>query len=152
LKGGLATSQEMCQTFLFYYPKVESAQCTSQSEFHDFLKGIGVEEVSGKVLQAINMPYDPKDDIYDPADNAKELEETGDGVSYRSVFDQIMVTAPRNIRGRSVGEHLRRMDWSNKTLVKSVEDYWKNGKHYQFCTSAGSKRIPLKVIFSFGLI
>jgi len=142
--GGLATNQEMCQTFLFYYPKIEIGQCTSQYEFGDFMHGIGVDKVSGDVLNSIGMPYDPKGSLYDPGDTAKELEETGDGASYRSVFDQINIEEPGKLKGITVGEHLRRMNWNDKTTSKKLEDSWKDGKHYQFCTKVGSKRIPLK--------
>jgi len=142
----LLPNQEMCQTFLFYYPKVPVGQCTSQSEFLDFMKGFGVDNVTGSVLKDINMPYMPEDNAeYDPADNAKELEEAGEGESYRSVFDKIQISGPRNLVGRTVGEQLRRIDWNDKKFSKQVEDYWKNGKHYQFCTKDGSKRIKLKV-------
>jgi hypothetical protein len=37
------------------------------------------------------------------------------------------------------------MNWNNKDLGKYVQDSWKNGKHYQFCSAAASQRIALKV-------
>jgi hypothetical protein len=138
----------MCQAVLFYYPKVEVATCTSQSEFYDFMKGIGVDGVSGEVLKTIGMPYDPKGSELSPADVSRSLEEAGDGASYRSVFDRIMVTEPKDLQGISVGEHLREIDWTNNTVAKSIQDYWKTGRHYQFCVSSSSKRVPLKVIFT----
>jgi hypothetical protein len=34
-------------------------QCTSQYEFHDFFKGLGIDEVEGDVLSAMRIPYNP---------------------------------------------------------------------------------------------
>jgi len=59
LQGGLSTKQEMCQVFFLYYPRIDLMQCTSQYEFHDFFNGLGIDEVSGSVLNAIKMPYNP---------------------------------------------------------------------------------------------
>lgn len=59
-KGGLATNQEMCQVFFFYYPRVPLSQCTSQYEFNDFFKGLKIDEIEGeRVLKALHLPYEP---------------------------------------------------------------------------------------------
>ena len=84
---------------------------------------------------------------YDPPDNAKELEETGDGASFASVFDHIKINDPslNGFDDLSVGQYLKETDWTAPGKAKSVEQFWKNGKHYAYCTGHGRKRQPIKV-------
>lgn len=51
----------MCHAFLFYYPKLDTfASCQWQSEFQGFLNALGIQEVEGKVLDIVGLPYKPK--------------------------------------------------------------------------------------------
>jgi len=147
--GGLSTKQEMCQIFLMYYPRIDLMQCTSQYEFHDFFHGLKLDEVSGSVLNSIKMPYNPNElprdqRAFDPADDTKELEESGDGTLYKSMFDQIKIEAPTRWKGTSVGDYLKQANWTDQKFGKEVEANWKNGRHYAYCTGHGRKRVPLK--------
>jgi hypothetical protein len=82
---------------------------------------------------------------FDPPDNAKELEEVGDGASFQSVFDHIKITKPEKLKGMTVGDYLKSSNWSDAKLAKEVEMFWKNRNHYAYCTGDGRKRHPLKV-------
>jgi hypothetical protein len=148
--GGLSTKEEMCQSFMLYYPRVQLNNCGSQSELGSFFSAFGIQNVSGSVLSAMNVPYDPdswpKDkQRFDPPDNAKEIEQAGEGDEARNIFDLIKIEEPRNISHLSAGRYIRELDWmNNKALGKSVEKDWRNGLHYTYCTAHGRKRIPLK--------
>ncbi|ODN04440.1 hypothetical protein Ocin01_02222 [Orchesella cincta] len=147
--GGLSTKQEMCQTFFMYYPRINLMQCTSQYEFHDFFKGLNIDEVSGSVLNSIKMPYNPHllpadEQAFDPPDNAKELEESGDGPLFKSMFDQLKIEAPNKWKGMTVGDYLKQANWTDAKFGKEVESKWRNGRHYAYCTGHGRQRIPLK--------
>ncbi|CAL8126013.1 unnamed protein product [Orchesella dallaii] len=145
--GGLATHQEMCQIFLFYYPRIPLSQCTSQYEFHDFFKGLHIDGVEGEVLKPLHMPYEPsllplEDQDKDLGDDAKELEALEEGISFKSVFNLMNITSPRSLRGKTVGKRLEEMSWTNKN-GKELERVWKEGRQYQFCSKPGLKRVIL---------
>jgi len=53
MQGGLSTNQEMCEAFVFYYPKVDLMQCVSQPEAYDFFKAFGVNDFEGNVLEKV---------------------------------------------------------------------------------------------------
>lgn len=59
LQGGLAGAREMCEAFIYYYPKSSLTDCRSQPEYYSYLKGIGITNATGSLLRKINVPYDP---------------------------------------------------------------------------------------------
>ena len=58
-KGGLSSKEEMCQSFLMYYPKVELSLCSSQYEFYNSFEALGITNVFSKVFPAMRLPYNP---------------------------------------------------------------------------------------------
>ncbi|ODN00137.1 hypothetical protein Ocin01_06550 [Orchesella cincta] len=145
--GGLATHQEMCQIFFFYYPRLPLTQCTSQYEFHSFFKGLGIDSVEGEILKPLHMPYEPdllplEDREKDLGDDAKELEAIEEGVSFKSVFNFMNITNPPNLRGKTVGKYLEEVGWTQER-AKELEKFWKDGQQYQFCSKPGLKRVVL---------
>ncbi|CAL8093006.1 unnamed protein product [Orchesella dallaii] len=147
--GGLSSKQEMCQTFFMYYPRIDLMQCTSQYEFHDFFKGLNINEVSGSVLNSIKMPYNPhilssQERAFEPPDDARELEESGDGALFKSMFDALKIDSPTRWKGMTVGDYLKKANWTDEKFGKEVEEKWRNGRHYAYCTGHGRKRVPLK--------
>ncbi|XP_021962814.1 DBH-like monooxygenase protein 1 [Folsomia candida] len=137
--GGLSTTQEMCQTFFIYYPRINLMQCTSQYEFTEFFKPLGIREVNGTVLKQIKMPYNPSGE-FDPPDDAKELEESGEGDDFHSLYDHINIVDT----GKSVAQQIKEMNWTDTTIAKKIEKQWQHGRHYAYCTGHGRKRYPLK--------
>lgn len=86
--------------------------------------------------------------VFDPLENAKELEESGDGASFTSAFDHINIERPNHLKGMSVGTYLKKANWTSSgknSYGNKVESAWKNGKHYAYCTGHGRRRIPLEV-------
>jgi hypothetical protein len=59
-QGGLGTRDEMCMSFIYYYPKIELTECKTQQEFQSFLTALGIKNVAGDILAELNMPYNPK--------------------------------------------------------------------------------------------
>lgn len=49
LQGGLSTRDEMCLSYLLYYPRVNLARCESLPEITGQLKFIGVKEIQEPV-------------------------------------------------------------------------------------------------------
>jgi hypothetical protein len=41
--GGLSTSEEMCQAFMFYYPKMDLDQCESHFDTAKGLESLGID-------------------------------------------------------------------------------------------------------------
>lgn len=59
--GGLSTTEEMCNTFIYYYPEIDLDVCSSEYPATELLKGFGIEGV-----RSINIP------IIDPMVTAPE--------------------------------------------------------------------------------
>ena len=73
---------------------------------------------------------------------ALEDEEGGDKSNF---FSSLNITEPSYLANRSVVDHMRELHWKNAHFARSVQDSWKNGKHYAFCTGHGRRRIHLDV-------
>ncbi|CAL8126017.1 unnamed protein product [Orchesella dallaii] len=133
--GGLATHQEMCQVFLFYYPRVPLAQCMSQYEFHDFFKGLNIDAVEGDVLKRLNVPYEPSAvSTEQDAEDIRDLE---------SAFNYMNITSPLNLRGKTVGRLLEETKWTGEKGM-TLQKQWKNGRYYQYCSKPDMKNVVLK--------
>ncbi|ODM89886.1 hypothetical protein Ocin01_16794 [Orchesella cincta] len=132
--GGLATHQEMCQVFVFYYPRVPLAQCTSQNEFHDFFKGLNINAVEGNILKLLNVPYEPTAQATeeDPVD-MRDLE---------NAFNYMNITSPQRLRGKTVGELLEQTKWTREKGTE-LQKQWNNGRYYQYCYNSDFKKIML---------
>jgi len=59
-QGGLSTREEMCEAFIYYYPKSSLIDCRSQPEYYAYLDALGgVKNATGSFLRRLNIPYDP---------------------------------------------------------------------------------------------
>ncbi len=83
----------------------------------------------------------------DVGDDAKELEAIEEGISFKSVFDHMNITKPSSLKGKSVGKYLEDIQWTEE-MGKQLENFWKQGKHYQFCSKPGLKRVVLDVSYA----
>lgn len=80
----------------------------------------------------------------DLGDDARELEAIEEGISFKSVFNHMNITKPSTLKGKSVGKYLEDIQWTEE-MGKRLENFWKEGKHYQFCSKPGLKRVVLDV-------
>ncbi|ODM96787.1 hypothetical protein Ocin01_09894 [Orchesella cincta] len=111
--GGSATSEEICEAIILYYPKSRLTDCRSQPElFH---------------LQ----------DEFTPVDDAYALESDSD-----PTFSDVLITSPSKLKNRYLHDYLSRLNWGDDFFSKIVEQKWKNGLHYMHCTGNGGKKIP----------
>lgn len=60
VKGGTSTKDEMCQGYVYIYPRVQLALCKTQYDFDNFFNALGIREVEGEVLERLQLPYKPK--------------------------------------------------------------------------------------------
>lgn len=98
----------------------------------------------GKYFINVTIPSSEEQEK-DLADDAKELEGMEAGISFKSVFDFMTITAPSRLAGKSVGTWLDEIRWSDQRKGKELEAFWKQGKQYQFCSKPGLKRVILAV-------
>ncbi|CAG7724039.1 unnamed protein product, partial [Allacma fusca] len=143
--GGPDAEQEMCQAVLFYYPRSNLTDCRSQPEFYSFFRPLGIDNVTGDVLEKLKLPYDgnnfsPTELDLIPPDNSYQLLGSEDG-SLENPFDLMKITKPSHLKNSSVGDHMREMHWNEKSIIRRVESGWKNGLHYMFCAAPGQRRI-----------
>jgi len=143
--GGLSTREEMCMTFLYTYPRVDLALCFWYPEYDTFYNAVGINKVEGDVLKRMNSPYRPKpDQKFDPPGDSFLLQNSTNE-RLVNAFDVVNIVEPAKLRGKSVGDYMREIDWkgNNGQMVKKVERDLLNGKHYAFCSKSGRARIPL---------
>lgn len=81
----------------------------------------------------------------DVGDDAKEMEAIEPGLSFKSVFNHMNISEPRSLRGKTVGQYLQEVQWTEEK-GKILERFWREGKQYQFCSKPGLKRVILDVI------
>lgn len=80
---------------------------------------------------------------HDLGEVPKELETIEVG-SFESIFNHLNITKPSMLRGKSVAEYLEKVKWS-EDKGRKLANFWKHGKHYQFCSKPGKRRVDLDV-------
>ncbi|XP_059354741.1 DBH-like monooxygenase protein 1 homolog [Carassius carassius] len=111
--GGLSTRDEMCLSYLLYYPRVNLARCESLPEINGQLKFIGVKEIQEPVTTWPFVIKSPKKysnlSFTEAMDKYKWTRKKGKG------FNDIVRKLPMNVRCSKIGQD----EWSIQGMIIS---------------------------------
>ncbi|XP_037953331.1 MOXD1 homolog 1 [Teleopsis dalmanni] len=153
--GGYSTKQEMCLSFITYYPKIDLAGCYSMTPVREFFETFGVyqfyslnmTDVENLFLYNGNvLDYIPNS-IYDkPKKNRSYMSE--EELLYEdSLLNKLIISDPVEFHDRTFLAHLKQLPWSEPLFTKRVEQGMIMGKHMTFCRiSNESVSIPSEII------
>nr|XP_036230713.1 MOXD1 homolog 1 [Bactrocera oleae] len=153
--GGYSTKQEMCLSFITYYPRIELAGCYSMTPVREFFETFGVYQFyslnmtdvenlflyNGNVLDYIpNTIYaKTKKNRVNMTDEERLYEE--------SLLNKLIISDPVEFHDRTFLSHLKQLPWSEPLFTKRVEQTMITGKHMTFCrVSNESVSIPSEII------
>ncbi|KAK2883451.1 hypothetical protein Q8A67_017088 [Cirrhinus molitorella] len=111
--GGLSTRDEMCLSYLLYYPRVNLARCESLPEISGQLKFIGVKEIQEPVTTWPFVIKSPKKysnlSFTEAMDKYKWTRKRG------KAFNDIVRKLPMNVRCSKIGQE----EWSIQGMIIS---------------------------------
>ncbi|XP_058612117.1 DBH-like monooxygenase protein 1 homolog isoform X2 [Onychostoma macrolepis] len=111
--GGLSTRDEMCLSYLLYYPRVNLARCESLPEITGQLKFIGVKEIQEPVTTWPFVIKSPKKysnlSFTEAMDKYKWTRKRG------KAFNDIVRKLPMNVRCSKIGQD----EWSIQGVIIS---------------------------------
>ncbi|XP_045774439.1 MOXD1 homolog 1-like [Maniola jurtina] len=139
--GGYSATQEMCLSFVLYYPRTELAGCYSMTPVVEFFETFGVREFYGLSMMQVEKIFLSSGNLDGlPPEleaNIREhsLEETimqGDdqGVGLMKV---LVIKEPPEFRNKTFMAHLNEMPWSEPLLTEQIEKTLSKGWHMTFC-------------------
>ncbi|OXA42075.1 DBH-like monooxygenase protein 1 [Folsomia candida] len=142
--GGLGTRDEMCMAFVYYYPRIPLSECKTQLEFYSFLNPLGIINVTGDILNEMEMPYAPRENQSTQyPDNPFYLKNSTYDKPLNAL-DVILISQPEPTLANTVGGVIRNLNWTKDG--SAIEKGWISGKRYAFCTGQRKHHIPLKVL------
>lgn len=140
--GGYSTSQEMCLSFVLYYPRTELAGCYSMTPVDEFFETFGVKEfyfMSMIKIQNLFLSSGNLENITSPWEfdmkSRNYVEETGlqgDDQGVR-LLKSLVIKNPAEFRNKSFMAHLNEMQWSEPLLTEPIEQRLYRGLHMMFC-------------------
>uniref|UniRef100_A0A8C8G641 DOMON domain-containing protein n=1 Tax=Oncorhynchus tshawytscha TaxID=74940 RepID=A0A8C8G641_ONCTS len=104
--GGLTTRDEMCLSYLLYYPRVNLARCESLPEITGQLKFIGVKEIQAPVTTWPFMIKSPKK--YSNLSFTEAMDKYRWSKKRGKSFNQMVLQLPMNVRCSKWGQD----EWS----------------------------------------
>ncbi|XP_016094658.1 DBH-like monooxygenase protein 1 homolog isoform X2 [Sinocyclocheilus grahami] len=111
--GGLSTRDEMCLSYLLYYPRVNLARCESLPEITGQLKFIGIKEIQEPVITWPFVIKSPKKysnlSFTEAMDKYKWTRKRG------KAFNNIVRKLPMNVRCSKIGQD----EWSIQGMIIS---------------------------------
>ncbi|KAJ6646050.1 MOXD1 like 1 [Pseudolycoriella hygida] len=172
--GGYSTKQEMCLSFITYYPKIDLAGCYSMTPVKEFFETFGVYEFysmnmtdvenlflySGNVLDLMPttiFPNFPPGGHIDDENNRKAIEALQNAKEYSivtedlllqdSILNKLVISDPVEFHDRTFLAHLNQLPWTEPLFTRRVEQTMLMGKHMTFCrVSNESLSVPSEII------
>ncbi|XP_055310996.1 MOXD1 homolog 1 [Sitodiplosis mosellana] len=159
--GGYSTKQEMCLSFITYYPKIDLAGCYSMTPVKEFFEIFGVYEFysmnmtdvenlflyNGNALDLLPttvFPNFPPGGHIDDENNQKAIEALKNAKEYtivteedalqqESILNKLIISDPVEYHDRSFMAHLNQLPWTEPLFTRRVEQTVLTGKHMTFC-------------------
>ena len=122
--GGFSTWEEMCGTFVRYYPRTDLAHCTSDPTIENVLNSLGVEK------------------LYPDNDNLR----ISKGYLY---FENQVVEEPLKYQNMTVGEVIAIIAWEDEAVGEAYEHNMQYGEHLGFCEGVGDSHNIIQDIITF---
>ncbi|CAB3253214.1 unnamed protein product [Arctia plantaginis] len=143
--GGYSAKQEMCLSFILYYPRTELAGCYSMTPVKEFFETFGVKEFYGLNFTQVeniflssgsfeNIPLQPWLEhagdhfVNETAEQGKEGDDQGVGL-----MKELVIWEPSEFRNKSFMAHLNEMPWAETLLTEQIEKRLYKGMHMTFC-------------------
>ncbi|XP_034834330.1 MOXD1 homolog 1-like [Maniola hyperantus] len=137
--GGYSATQEMCLSFILYYPRTELAGCYSMTPVLEFFETFGVREFYGFSLMQVEKIFMSSGnlDVEHPEleANIKEHsreEKQGDDQGV-GLMKALVIKEPPEFRNKTFMAHLNEMPWSEPLLTEQIEKTLSKGFHMTFC-------------------
>ncbi|XP_063985800.1 MOXD1 homolog 1 [Diachasmimorpha longicaudata] len=166
--GGYAATQEMCLSFVVYYPRTDLAGCYSMTPATDLFKTLGVTNFKGVSLdnleklflttgvEAVTLPTivqqqlpvypatrpseEVDEEIIKETETAiKAIKEFTEQVTDDNVFARLVIEDPKEFRGRTLAEHMSALAWTDELLTRAIENRLYHGRHMTFCRKRDDK-------------
>ncbi|XP_022225581.2 MOXD1 homolog 1 isoform X1 [Drosophila obscura] len=153
--GGYSTKQEMCLSFITYYPKIELAGCYSMTPVQEFFAMFGVSQFFSLNMTDVENLFLYNGNLLDyiperATSKARKnhLNMTVEDLLYEeSLLNKLVISDPVELHDRTFLYHLNQLPWSEPLFTKRVEQELITGKHMTFCrVSNDSISIPPEII------
>ncbi|XP_055379541.1 MOXD1 homolog 1 [Condylostylus longicornis] len=156
--GGFSMKQEICRSFLTYYPKIDLAGCYSMTPVQEFFATFGVYKFrslnmtdvenlflyNGNILDLLPSKVYETDTFNNTVSDVKEK---ADEYYQQSLLNKLIISDPVEFHDRTFMNHLMILPWSEQLFTRRVEQNIINGKHMTFCKiSNESASIPSEII------
>ncbi|XP_024275743.1 DBH-like monooxygenase protein 1 homolog [Oncorhynchus tshawytscha] len=144
--GGLTTRDEMCLSYLLYYPRVNLARCESLPEIIGQLKFIGVKEIQVPVTTWPFMIKSPKK--YSSLSFTEAMDKYRWSKNRGKSFNQMVLQLPMNVRCSKWGQD----EWSIQgTIVSPPEVKSEVKPPSTMCRSASEPHSGVVLLFTMCL-
>ncbi|XP_041981841.1 MOXD1 homolog 1-like [Aricia agestis] len=128
--GGYSASQEMCLSFVLYYPRTALAGCYSMSPVLEFFDTFGVKEFYGLVMMDVENIFlsSSNKDALPPefeahlkmAASSDETAKQGDDQGV-GLMKSLVIKEPAEFRNKTFIAHINEMAWAEPLLTEQVE-------------------------------
>lgn len=153
--GGYSTKQEMCLSFITYYPKIELAGCYSMTPVREFFEMFGIyqfyslsmTDVENLFLYNGNLLDYLPNTIYGKTTNSHANMTAEEMAIEDSLLNKLLISDPVEFHDRTFLSHINQLPWSEPLFTKRLEQAVITGKHMTFCrVSNESMSIPSEII------
>ncbi|XP_020809804.1 MOXD1 homolog 1 isoform X3 [Drosophila serrata] len=152
--GGYSTKEEMCLTFITYYPKIELSGCYSMTPVREFFEMFGVYQFySMNMTDVENLFLYNGNDYIKNSIFTEEQKRSGNSSKDENIYyddnllNKLLISDPVEFHDRTFLSHLYQLPWHEPLFTKRVELEFITGKHMTFCrVSNDSISIPSEII------
>lgn len=159
--GGYSTKQEMCLSFITYYPKIDLAGCYSMTPVREFFETFGVYQFyslnmtdvenlflyNGNILDLLPNTIFPKSPKNNRTKGSTAYADEEEMLYEESLLNKLVISDPVEFHDRTFLSHLNNLPWSEPLFARRVEQSMISGKHMTFCrVSNESISIPSEII------
>ncbi|CAD7088046.1 unnamed protein product [Hermetia illucens] len=155
--GGYSTKQEMCLSFLTYYPRIDLAGCYSMTPVREFFETFGVYQFYELNMTDVENLFLYRGNIVDllpttvlatvpptklPSNKSihsekgikdKMYADEEDVLLQQSLLNKLLISDPVEFHDRTFLSHLNQLPWNEPLFTKRVEQLMITGKHMTFC-------------------
>ncbi|XP_031437893.1 DBH-like monooxygenase protein 1 homolog [Clupea harengus] len=131
--GGLSTRDEMCLSYLLYYPRINLARCESLPEINGQLKFIGVKEIQLPVRTWPFVIKSPK--RYSNLSFTEAMDKFRWSKKRGKAFNEVVLQLPMNVRCSKWGQD----EWSIQGMIVSPPEVRRDSRPTPTLCSPRSK-------------
>ncbi|KAK6626503.1 hypothetical protein RUM44_008976 [Polyplax serrata] len=158
--GSRFSKEEMCSSFVTYYPRTNLSSCHSMTPVRHFFKALGIksfynvtmDDIETYVMKTISnslhkMPSLPAMSIHDPdTDAVAKLVKI---LSRDNGLLKLTINEPNEFRGKNLSKYVESLPWADMLFTKSFESSLANGLQIVLCRFRNNKLAIAPNIESF---